>query len=230
MVLPNDMDALYNSMVGAVINEVLRVIPPVIQFGKINREGPQQLTVDGKTITVPKNTYISLEVVTTNRNPRHFPYRPSKVTSKPHDLDDFVPERWLLPRSSNDTAAVQYPIEPELVDGLETGSSSAGNSSLFRPAKGAFIPFSEGARSCPGKRFAQVELTAILAVIFKQYSVELDVSAWASDEQVARMSLSEKKEVYGKAQKRARELIRGSIPLVTLTMVGETVPIRFVEG
>jgi hypothetical protein len=43
------------------------------------------------------------------------------------------------------------------------------------------------------------------------------------------MSSSEKKEVYGKAQKRARELIRGSIPLVTLTMVGETVPIRLVR-
>jgi cytochrome P450 len=226
---PNDMDALYNSMVGAVINEVLRIIPPVIQFGKINREGPQQLTVDGKTITVPKNTYISIEVVTTNRNPRNFPHRPSKVTSKPHDLDDFVPERWLLSKTSSDAAAIQQPIEPELVDGLETGSSSVGINSLFRPAKGAFIPFSEGARSCPGKRFAQVELTAILTVIFKQYSVELDVTAWATDEQVARMSLSEKKGVYGKAQWRARELIRGSIPLVTLTMVGETVPIRLVR-
>jgi cytochrome P450 len=124
-------------------------------------------------------------------------------------MDDFVPERWFLPKTSNDAAAIQQPIEPELVDGLETGSSSAGNSSLFRPAKGAFIPFSEGVRSCPGKRFTQVELTAILAVIFKQYSVELDLSAWASDEQVSRMSPSEKKEVYGKAQKRTRELIRG---------------------
>ena len=68
-----------------------------------------------------------------------------------------------------------------------------------------------------------------MAVIFKQYSVELDVSAWASDEQVSSMSSSEKREVYGKAQKRARELIRGSIPLITLTMVGETVPIRMVR-
>jgi cytochrome P450 len=159
------MDNLYNSMVGAVINEVLRIIPPVIQFGKINCEGPQQLTVDGETITVPKNTYISLEVVATNRNPRHFPHTPSKVTSKPHDLDDFVPGRWFLPKTSNDAAAIQQPIEPQLVDGLETGSSSAGNRSLFCPAKGAFIPFSEVARSCPGKRFAQVELTAILAII-----------------------------------------------------------------
>jgi len=43
------------------------------------------------------------------------------------------------------------------------------------------------------------------------------------------MSPSEKKEVYEKAQKRARELIRGSILLVTLTMMGETVPIGFVR-
>jgi hypothetical protein len=59
--------------------------------------------------------------------------------------------------------------------------------------------------------------------------VELDVSARASDEQVARMSQAEKKDVYRKAQKRARVLIRGNIPLVTLTMVGETVPIRLVR-
>jgi cytochrome P450 len=203
---PNDMDNLYNSMFGAVINEVLRIIPPVIQFSKINREGPQQLAVDGKTITVLKNTYISLEVITTNRNPQHFPHTPSKVTSKPHDLDDFVPEHWFLPKTSNDAAAIQQPIKTELVDGLDTGSSSAGNSSLFCPVKGAFIPFSEGARFCPGKRFAQVELTVILAVIFRQYSVELDVSAWASDEKAAKMSPSEKKELYGKAQKRARML------------------------
>jgi hypothetical protein len=68
-----------------------------------------------------------------------------------------------------------------------------------------------------------------LAVIFKQYSVERDVSNWASDERVAGMSLSLKNEVYRKAQKRARELIRGSITLLTLTMVGEIVPFRLVR-
>jgi cytochrome P450 len=227
---PNDTDNLYNSMVGAVLNETLRLMPPIIQVNKTTRENPQQLQVDGRTITVPKNTFIDLEVVTTHRNPRNFPHRPSKVTTKPHDLDDFVPERWLLPKTTatGNAAAIGHPLETHLVDGLETNSSEA-RSSLFRPAKGAFIPFSEGARACPGKRFAQVELTAMIAVIFKQHSVELDVSAWASDQQVSVMSPREKKEVYAKAQRRAKELIRRSVPMVTLTMVGEKVPIRLVR-
>ncbi len=31
---------------------------------------------------------------------------------------------------------------------------------LYKPPKSAYIPFSEGYRSCVGGRFAQVELTA----------------------------------------------------------------------
>jgi len=224
------MGKLYNSMVGAVLNEVLRVTPPVLQIPKIRRGGPIQLTIDGKSITMPANTYIDMETVTTHRNPKHFPHSPSKVTSKWNDLDDFVPERWLLPKSgstANDSSVSQGLVEPNLVDGLETVSFEA-QGSLFRPVKGAFIPFSEGARSCPGRRFAQVEVTAVLAVIFKQYSVELDVSAWASDDEVAAMSPKGKKEVYEKAQKKARQLIRGSKTVLTLKMV-DAMPLRLVK-
>ena len=35
-----------------------------------------------------------------------------------------------------------------------------------------FIPFAWGQRVCPGKRFAQVELVAILAVLFREWRVE----------------------------------------------------------
>jgi hypothetical protein len=114
------------------------------------------------------------------------------------------------------------------IDGMEVASFEV-HGSLFRPVKGAYMSFSEGPRACPGRRFAEVEVTAVLSSVFKQYSVELDVSTWARDEEVERMSPQEKIDVYGKAQQRARDLIRGSITTFSLKMEGDPVPVRFVK-
>jgi hypothetical protein len=55
------------------------------------------------------------------------------------------------------------------------------------------------------------------------------VSEWASDEEVENMTPQQKRDVYGKAQKRARALIRGSLITITLKMEGDPVPVRFVK-
>lgn len=234
-----DMGRLYQSMVGATMNETLRIMPPIIDIPKITRT-QQSLTFDGKTITVPTNTFIHLSVVGVHRNPRYWPHSPSKISSKTHDLDDFVPERWLPSSSAKNSAQGSRPSTPpsskpptgtQNPDGLETApfecSPSAGDG-LFTPTKGAYIPFSEGARSCPGRRFAQVEITAVLAVIFKTYSLELDVSEWASDTEVERMGVEERREVYEQAKKKARKLIGESETVITLQM-RSGVPVRFVK-
>jgi hypothetical protein len=88
---------------------------------------------------------------------------------------------------------------------------------LFHPLKGAYIPFSEGYRACLGRRFAQVEVLAVLAVIFSQYSVELAVDEYATDEEVEKMDESGQREV-GKAATLAKSLMRtgmGSIITVS---------------
>jgi cytochrome P450 len=41
--------------------------------------------------------------------------------------------------------------------------------------RGSFIPWSEGIRICPGKKFSQVEFTAAIAAIFKNWRVEPQV-------------------------------------------------------
>jgi cytochrome P450 len=41
------------------------------------------------------------------------------------------------------------------------------------PRAGTYLPFSEGFRSCVGKRFAQVEFCAVISSIFSEYSVRL---------------------------------------------------------
>lgn len=46
---------------------------------------------------------------------------------------------------------------------------------LFIPMASSFIPFSNGSRTRMGNRFAQAEISAIMAAVHKNYSVELPV-------------------------------------------------------
>ncbi len=199
-------------------------MPPVVHVPKIHRGGPKQFGVDGKKISIPGNgTYIHLESTTLHRSRRYYPYSPSKVTDCFDDLD-FVPERWLqkTPHSSLEE------MSNKQVDGLGVASFEV-HGSLFRPVKGAYMPFSEGPRACPGRRFAEVEVTAVLASVFKQYSIELGVRMWVSDEELDKISKKQKRDIYAKAQDRARKLIGGSQMLFTLKMEGDKVPVRFVK-
>ncbi|TVY24439.1 hypothetical protein LHYA1_G006628 [Lachnellula hyalina] len=148
--------------------------------------------------------------------PRYYPHSPSTVSKKEHDLDDWVPERWFS------SLKQERGGEPEIT------SIPNAPKRLFVPAKGSYIPFSERARSCPGKRFAQIEIIAVLSVIFKTHSVELDVSAWASDEDIETMGKDERRVVYEKAIKRARRMMFESETIVVLQMQ-EKCPLRFVK-
>jgi cytochrome P450 len=221
----SDLGRLWQTLLGATINETLRLMPPIIDIPKIVRGAPQLLTFDGKTVQVPTSTMIHMSAVGAQRNPRYWPSSPSKLSNKEHDLDDWVPERWLS--SSKKAAPKATANDSESEDGENTASFDT-NDGLLVPPKGVFIPFSEGARACPGRRFSQIEITAVLAVIFRSYSLELDVSEWASDAQVEKMSKDERRAVYQKAQSKARALIAASQSEIFLQMRGNY-PVKFVK-
>lgn len=112
--------------------------------------------------------------------------------------------------------------------GVNTAADTAHN--LYRPLRGAYIPFSDGFRACIGRRFAQVEVLAVLAVLFSQYSVELAVDRWATDEEVEKMGEAERKEVWEKARDSAMEKLRtGMQSIITLQLRNGVVPLRFVK-
>jgi cytochrome P450 len=224
-----DLNNLWHSMVGACINETLRLMPPIIDVPKIVRGAPQPMTYDGKTVNVPTDTIIHISIVGAHRNPRYWPSSPSKLSKKTHNLDDFVPERWLT-SSQKSTKTVQKREESSDDDIHENTTTFDSNTSdgLFIPPKGAFLPFSEGARACPGKRFAQVEITAVLAVIFQEYSLELDVSEWATDAEIEKMDKLERRVVYEKAMTKARKLIAASQSEIFLQVRGNY-PVKFVR-
>ncbi|EPE35655.1 Cytochrome P450 [Glarea lozoyensis ATCC 20868] len=216
------MPKLYNSMVGASLNEQMRLVPAICSIPKIS-SGDQNVRVDGRDFVIPDDTFIHINVVGTNRNPRYWPKFKSQITGKEHDMDDFVPERWLngAKRESSD----------KLVDGLETASFETSTATSLRgPEKGAFMTFSDGPRACPGRRFAQVEITAVLAAIFQRYSVELDVGEWASEKELKDMGKVERKALYDVAIQSAREKIRRSRQNITLQLArGDRIPLRFVR-
>jgi cytochrome P450 len=222
-----DMPRLYNSMVGAVLNEQLRLLPAIPNIPKFTN-GNQIVRLDGRVFTIPDKTFIHLNVVGTNRNSRYWPKVRSKITGKDNDVEDFVPERWL---PTNRPIESEKEPENAPADGLETASyEKPSSTSLIKPPKGAFIPFSEGVRACPGRRFAQVEITAVLSTIFQKYSVELDVSQWASDEEVAQLKVEEKRRLYQKAIDNAEKTVRRCTQRITIQLrPGDKVPLRFVE-
>jgi cytochrome P450 len=224
-----EMGRLYMSMAGATMNETLRLMPPIVDIPKIVKREPQPLIIEGKTFILPTNMFIHINTVSVHRNPRYWPHGPSKISNKSHDLDDFVPERWLLSANkSAETTKSKTFSNSQSVDGLENESHES-SERLFTPTKGAFIPFSEGARACPGRRFAQVEITAVIAAIFQTHTVELDVSEWASDVEVEQMGSDERKAIYEKSKAKARKLIRESETILSLKMLGTNIPVRFVK-
>ncbi|KZV98058.1 cytochrome P450 [Exidia glandulosa HHB12029] len=81
-----------------------------------------------------------------------------------------------------------------------------------QPRKGQFMAFSEGARACLGKKFAQVEFVAVLATIFSRFRAELECAPG---------------QTMDDAKKKAMAAFDSSVVLATLGMTKQ-VPVRFV--
>ncbi|KAK8058266.1 hypothetical protein PG994_008714 [Apiospora phragmitis] len=91
---------------------------------------PQQLSVGGKTITVPADTMVIASYAAVHTHPEYWGA----------DALDWRPSRWI-----QDTGA------------------SGDSKELITPRRGTLIAWSEGERSCPGKKFV-----ATMAALFRQ--------------------------------------------------------------
>ncbi|KAG8532546.1 uncharacterized protein KY384_002423 [Bacidia gigantensis] len=228
---------LFNNMAGAVMCEELRLVPPVTDIPKCTRT-PQDLVIGGKHYTVPGNIMIHLCAPCAGRNPNSWPAGPPADPDNPshpysnrdNDLEEFKPERWILNSSKINETQEQTESSPpstalpSVDSGVDTGAG------LFKPEKGSFLPFSDGHRSCLGRRFAQVELLAFLALVFKHYSVELSVEQWASDEQVEKMDPISKRETWEKAKAKIEKSLRDDLDsMITLQLQKGHLALRLVK-
>ncbi|KAG4416010.1 hypothetical protein IFR04_010835 [Cadophora malorum] len=237
-----DFPRLLNSMLGAVWNEELRLISPILTVPKMVCARPQRVIIEGTQTDLPANMMMRLCIPSVHVNPKFWPCGPPTNPSNPifpldnqaNDLEEFKPSRWLLKSSSTHTNHLyQHIIDEGYVSKPSTPITEipSTHNKLFTPPKGAFIPFSEGQRACLGRRFAQIEILAALAVIFTQYSVELAVDAYASDEEVQAMSKEAKHGVWDKAAEKARESWQGKLKCAITVQLSEEgrVPLRFVR-
>lgn len=227
-----NINPLLASHVGATMNETLRLMPAVIEVPKHLVED-QAITLDGTKHVLPAGLIVSLCAVCVQRSPRYWPTQPSRIVPGASDVRDFEPERWYRTAAaggSGDAAGAKDEVEGADTENYGGFQGPDTSTSLFRPVRGSFIPFSDGPRSCLGRRIAQVEMLAALAVVFQRYSIELSVDKWASDEEVERMGPEERRELYKKAQDESREVIKSASSTLTLRLHGEGyVPVRLVK-
>jgi cytochrome P450 len=236
----HDLPRLQTGFLGAVWNEELRLVSPVLTIPKVVSSTPQEIIIDGRQTMLPANLIIRLCLPSVQVNPKFWPRGPPTDHSKPvypldnssNDLEEFKPRRWLktehdLPTSS--PPSFDFPQSPTSERPSQTVPEATNY--LFTPIKGSFLPFSEGHRSCLGRRFAQVEILAALAVIFSQYSVELAVDQWASDEEVSAMMKDQKRVAWKKASEDARWKWKNKmVSIISVQMGGGArVPLRIVR-
>jgi cytochrome P450 len=217
------------------MNEELRLIPPVVNIPKSTLENsPQPLNIDGKEYIVPGGTYINLCTVAVHRNPKYWPHGPPRseeeggrvhsTSNVDNDLEEFRPERWFTDEDEKSQEAEKHQKNN---DGTGVDETPDTATTMFRPPKGAYIPFSEGYRACLGRRFAQVEILATIAVIFQGHSIELCTEDWANEEEVRRMEPEEKIRTWNKAKDEAERKIREEMgTVITLQMRGKGVKVR----
>lgn len=233
-----DIPRLFGGMTGAVLNETLRLIPPVINIPKSTITW-QNIEIDGKQYKVPPKTYVTLCTAAVHRDPKYWPAGPPlpldqawhPTSNRDNDLNEFRPSRWLLADDHNKDSSMPGADNNKDAESVGVNTAPDTAETLFKPRKGAYLPFSDGYRSCIGRRFAQVEVLAVLAVLLSEYSVELAVDDYASDKEVAAMPEPEKKKVWTKAKQDARDKLRTKMgTIITIQLrAGHYVGFRLVR-
>ncbi|KAI4193811.1 MAG: hypothetical protein LQ346_003821 [Caloplaca aetnensis] len=166
-----DLQRLLNGYLGAVISETLRLYHPVAWYARKSVRETCVTDSQGGSHMIPANTIVMIDVAALGRHPRYWPSSSSAAASETAGTGtgtqqekqekqqqtspalDFDPSRWL--KSTN--AASEDPNDEDQGIGKEAAS----------------FPFSAGHRMCPGKRFAEVEMCAMLARFFRQFSLRL---------------------------------------------------------
>ena len=199
---------LSESMVGAVINETLRLATVLPFLPKVvPKKSLQQISINNHTHSIPGNTLILINTSAVHRHPNFWPEQqfPESPANAPNLVASFNPQHWLRSRDAP----------------WQKGFRERG---LMRPQPGTFVPFSDGSRGCLGKRFALVELCALMTRIFCEYSVELAVKGLGPDTDQVEM-----KRAWDKARSDAEYKLSASVEFGMSLRLTASLPVTFVR-
>jgi cytochrome P450 len=140
--------------------ETLRLFPVVLKIPKNTGDSPQDITVKGRDYTIPADTDLLLNVVSLHRHSEYWG----------DDAQVWRPDRF-IEKSSATSATLE-------------------NETLRVPTPGSFVPWADGPRNCPGKKFAQVELVAVIAKLLHGHKIEVKRNLGETDEQARERVLS----------------------------------------
>ncbi|KAJ7458769.1 cytochrome P450 [Mycena galericulata] len=194
----------------AVMNETLRVYPPTGMTNKWTA-ADAPIAFKGRTYVVPAGTRVSVNGTGVHLNPRVWGA----------EAGVWRPERWIV---GPDAA----PTPPTLDDSEEDGDREGEDKTpppppgLLKPPKGTFLPFSEGARACSGRKFASVEFAAVLCTLLRYHRIALDAEDGGGEG-----------EGQGKGrgwdEERVRGVLAGRKPGAVTLQPPEVVPLLFVR-
>lgn len=200
---------LSNSVVGAVINEGLRlftVLPYIPKY--IPDKDPQVVHMAERNHTLLPGTLILINTSALHNHPKYWPYTGPGASSEagPNPVDAFDPDSWLC-------------------TGFANAELQQGATQLRWPQEGTFVPFSDGSRGCLGKKFALVELVGVVTRIFSEYSVELALDGIPQEQDDDTQGTKR----WGKARERVKHQLSADIEFrMSLRLVG-TVPLNLVK-
>jgi cytochrome P450 len=124
--------------------ETLRICHPLSQLVKTTGPNAQPLRFNGETYIIPAGTSVHCSLPALHSHPKYWGPNPLAWNPKQH-------------LSISDSKKFDS-FEGEI---------------LAPDTSDHFMPWAWGQRVCPGKRFSQVELVAVLAALFRDWKVEV---------------------------------------------------------
>ncbi|PYH98109.1 putative cytochrome P450 [Aspergillus ellipticus CBS 707.79] len=131
----------------AVLLETMRLYPPILALPKC--VAPESTTLhlpeSGRTLTLPQKTFVMPSLLAVQTHPKYWPDEPQT----------WRPQRW-IPRVAGATPTEQLMREE-----------------IDEPRTSTYLPWSAGVQVCAGRKFAQVEVVAVLASLFREHRLRV---------------------------------------------------------